>query len=170
MMACKAALFSDTPTLELILEETANPSTNPRHIKALGRMISPFDEETWVAHREEIVYFGNLCKFGQRGELRERLVETGNLILVEASPYDRIWGVGFKEDRVMRERERWGLNLLGKALMRVREEFVKGESVKEESMEEESTKEESMKEESMEESVMEESVKEEQDPEATARL
>jgi ribA/ribD-fused uncharacterized protein len=180
MMACKAALFSDTSTLELILEETANPSTNPKHIKALGRMISPFDEETWVAHREEIVYFGNLCKFGQRGELRERLVETGNLILVEASPYDRIWGVGFKEDRVMRERGSWGLNLLGKALMRVREEFVKGESVKEESMEEEpikeesmeeeSTKEESMKEESMEEYVMEESVKEEQDPEATARL
>jgi len=127
MMACKAALFSDTATLELILEENTKPNTNPKDIKALGRMISPFDEETWVEHREEIVYLGNLYKFEQDEELKETRLETGKLILVEASPYDRIWGIGFKEGTAMRERERWGLNLLGKALMRVREEFAKDE-------------------------------------------
>ena len=127
MMACKAALFSDTTTLELILEENTKPDTNPKTIKALGRMISPFDEKTWVEHREEIVYFGNSYKFGQDAELKKTLLGTGNLILVEASPYDRIWGIGFKEDRAMQEKERWGLNLLGKALMRVREEFAKSE-------------------------------------------
>ncbi|KAF9648121.1 DUF1768-domain-containing protein [Thelephora ganbajun] len=127
MMACKAALFSDTTILELILEENTKPNTDAKYIKALGRRISPFDEKTWVEHREEIVYLGNLYKFGQDEGLRKTLLETGDLILVEASPYDRIWGIGFKEDKAMKEKEKWGLNLLGKALMRVREEFTKEE-------------------------------------------
>ena len=127
MMACKAALFSDTATLGLILEENTKPNTDPKDIKALGRMISPFDEGTWVEHREKIVYLGNLYKFGQDEGLKKTLLETGKLILVEASPYDRIWGIGFKEDKAMGEKERWGLNLLGKALMRVRDELAKNE-------------------------------------------
>ena len=125
MMACKAALFSDTATLELILEENTKSNTNPKDIKALGRKVSPFDEKTWVENREEFVYLGNLYKFGQDEELKKTLLETGDLILVEASPRDRIWGIGFGEARAMSEKERWGLNLLGKALMRVREEFAK---------------------------------------------
>ena len=126
-MACKAALFSDNATLELILDENTKSNTDPKHIKALGRMISPFDEKTWVESREEVVYFGNLYKFGQNEELKKSLMDTGELILVEASPRDRIWGIGFGEARAMSEKERWGLNLLGKALMRVREEFAKQE-------------------------------------------
>ena len=124
-MACKAALFSDTTTLGLILEENTKHNTSPKDIKALGGMVSPFDEKTWVEHREDIVYLGNLYKFGQDEGLKKMLLETDSLILVEASPYDRIWGIGFKEDKAMREKERWGLNLLGKALMRVREELAK---------------------------------------------
>jgi len=124
MMACKAALFSDAATLELILEENTKSNTNPKDIKALGRSISPFDEKTWVENREEVVYLGNLYKFEQDDELKKALLETGDLILVEASPRDRIWGIGFGEARAMSEKERWGLNLLGKALMRVREEFA----------------------------------------------
>ena len=127
MMACKAALFLDTATLELILDENTNPDTNPKVIKALGRRISPFDEETWVEHREEIVYHGSLYKFGQNEELKKTLLETGSLTLVEASPLDRIWGIGFKGDKAMEKMEKWGLNLLGQALMRVREEFGKQE-------------------------------------------
>jgi len=127
MMACKAALFSDTNTLGLILEECAKPNPDPKDIKALGKMISPFDEKTWVEYREEIVYLGNWHKFGQDEGLKKKLLETGNLILVEASPYDRIWGIGFKEDKAMNEKKRWGLNLLGKALMRVREGLARGE-------------------------------------------
>lgn len=123
MMACKAALFSDTETLQLILDENDNADTNPRDIKALGRMVTPFDEDTWVEHREEIVYHGNLHKFGQDEELKKTLLETDDLILVEASPCDSIWGIGFKEDKAIEEKENWGLNLLGKALMRVREEL-----------------------------------------------
>lgn len=125
MMACKAALFSDTATLELILEENTNPDTNPGVIKALGRKVMPFDQDEWVAHREEIVYLGSMHKFEQNEELKKTLLETGELILVEASPLDRIWGIGFGEKRAMEVTERWGLNLLGKALMRSREELLK---------------------------------------------
>ena len=126
-MACKAALFSDTTTLELILQENTKPEINPKKIKALGGRVTPFDENTWVERREEVVYLGNLYKFGQNGELKKLLLGTGDLILVEASPYDRIWGIGFKEDRAMEKEARWGLNLLGKALMRAREELLKRE-------------------------------------------
>ena len=127
MMACKAALFSDTTTLGSILEECTKPNPDPKDITALGKMISPFDEKRWEEHREEIVYHGNLYKFGQDEGLKKKLLDTGKLILVEASPYDKIWGIGFGEDKAMREKGRWGLNLLGKALMRVREELGRGE-------------------------------------------
>ena len=55
------------------------------------------------------------------------MLETGDLILVEASPLDRIWGIGFREKKAMEmgNRERWGMNLLGNALMKVREQLVK---------------------------------------------
>ena len=127
MMACKAALFSDTATLEFILEENTRPETHPRDIKALGGRVTPFDEHTWAEYRETIVYVGNLCKFGQNEELKKLLLDTGDLILVEASPSDRIWGIGFREKKAMEgdNRERWGMNLLGIALMKVRGELVK---------------------------------------------
>ena len=124
-MACKAALFSDTTTLELILEENTKPDGDPKAIKALGGRVAPFDEGRWIEHREEIVYIGNLHKFGQNGELRKRLLETGDLVLVEASPCDRIWGIGFKEEKAAGKESLWGLNLLGQALMRVREDLGK---------------------------------------------
>lgn len=124
MMACKAALFSDDATLELILHENTKPDTNPKDIKALGRRINPFDEDTWVKHREGIVYFGNSFKFGQNEELKKKLLETRDLILVEASPFDRIWGIGFRESKAMKVMEDWGLNLLGEALMKVRKELA----------------------------------------------
>jgi len=124
MMACKAALFSDTTTLDLILEENTKPDADPKRMRALGRRITPFDEETWVEHREHIVYLGNLFKFRQNEELKRLLLGTGELVLVEASPSDNIWGIGSRESKAM-EKEWRGLNLLGQALMKVREELAR---------------------------------------------
>jgi ribA/ribD-fused uncharacterized protein len=79
----------------------------------------------WDAHKEAIVEQGNWCKFtmgeGECGaDARARLLATGDRELVEASPYDRIWGIGFAAKNAEANRARWGQNLLGKAIMKVR--------------------------------------------------
>ncbi|KAL2270870.1 hypothetical protein VTJ83DRAFT_241 [Remersonia thermophila] len=134
MMYHKALLFSDTA----VAQEIMAGGKHPRKVKELGRKVANFDEETWNARREEIVRKGNLLKFTRPANpgdgkwtvaaaggknLRELLLETGDRVIVEASPYDKIWGIGFVEEEAEGARERWGLNLLGKALIEVRAEL-----------------------------------------------
>lgn len=116
MMHAKALLFSDPETGLAILK-----ASHPRKVKALGRRVRNFDEERWVGERERIVREGNLLKFGASAELRQKLLGTGDRELVEASPMDRVWGIGFSPERAPgSDRRSWGLNLLGKVLMEVR--------------------------------------------------
>jgi ribA/ribD-fused uncharacterized protein len=121
MMAAKASLFQDTRTLERVLS-----APNPGAAKALGREVIGFDEEVWVKHRFAIVCRANEAKFSQRPELRSFLVQTGSRALVEASPVDRVWGVGLAQDdeRISNPNLWLGLNLLGFALMHVRDSFA----------------------------------------------
>ncbi len=118
MMAEKARLFGDDATREKIIA-----AAHPRTTRSLGRTVTPFDEDTWRANRVEIVTAGNREKFGQNTTLRALLLDTGDDVLVEASPSDRIWGVGLREgDARARDPRHWrGTNLLGFALMDVRE-------------------------------------------------
>lgn len=123
MMYQKAKLFGDD---KIAGEVLAGAELHPRKIKNLGRKVKGFDETTWVAERERIVEEGTWLKMtgpAHEGQLNlgELLLATGDRELVEASPYDRVWGVGFRAKDAERNRERWGLNLLGKALMAVRE-------------------------------------------------
>lgn len=117
MMAEKARLSGDEEAYQRILS-----SPSPHDAKRLGRGVQGFDEKVWVAHRFEIVVHGNLAKFNQNYELRKYLFGTGESVLVEASPIDRIWGIGLAEDdpRVTNPQQWQGLNLLGFALMTVR--------------------------------------------------
>ncbi|WP_442590742.1 NADAR family protein [Pedobacter sp. AW31-3R] len=121
MMAKKALLFGDLEIFGKIVI-----SDKPGEVKDLGRRISGFDDEIWTAERYEIVKAGNLHKFKQHPELSEYLLGTGNKILVEASPVDRIWGIGLAQDHADASNpNRWlGLNLLGFALMEVRDLLV----------------------------------------------
>ena len=118
MMAEKARLFEDHGALSKILA-----SESPRTQKALGQKVRGFTEKAWRKNREQIVTKGNLAKFSQNSEMREELLETGDKTLVEASPLDRIWGIGLRADdpRVLDPHLWQGLNLLGKALMSVRD-------------------------------------------------
>ncbi|MEM6930512.1 MAG: NADAR family protein [Myxococcota bacterium] len=118
MMAEKARLFSDREALEAILD-----CTDPGKAKALGRRVRGFDEAAWRAARFDIVVRGNLAKFGQDDALRTYLLETGDRVLVEASPRDRIWGIGMgARNPDARHPAAWrGTNLLGFALMVVRD-------------------------------------------------
>jgi len=118
MMFRKALLFGDEHTAERIC---AAPT--PRAAKVLGRSVRGFDEAKWAEHRSHIVFDGNLAKFSQNPSLESCLLDTKDRVIVEASPEDRIWGIGMSEDdKDIENPERWrGLNLLGFALMRVRE-------------------------------------------------
>lgn len=117
MMAAKARLSGDAGAAEKILA-----APHPGAAKALGRQVRGFDEQRWADHRFDVVVAGNMAKFGQHRQLRDFLASTGSRVLVEASPLDRVWGVGLAAgDERAGTPERWpGLNLLGFALMEVR--------------------------------------------------
>lgn len=118
MMAGKARLFGDEEGLAAV-----RSAKSPGAAKAAGRKVRGFEEDRWVAARYELVVAGNLAKFGQHPDLREFLATTGDKVLVEASPFDRIWGVGMGPHHpdVARPTAWRGSNLLGFALMEVRE-------------------------------------------------
>ncbi|MDQ1289340.1 MAG: hypothetical protein QG622_2906 [Actinomycetota bacterium] len=118
MMAGKARLFDDADGLAAVMT-----ARSPGAAKAAGRTVRGFDEQQWAAARYGIVLAGSLAKFTQHPDLAEVLLRTGNQILVEASPLDRIWGIGLSADHPDATRpSRWrGLNLLGFALMDTRE-------------------------------------------------
>jgi len=117
MMYAKAVLFDDLNVAKKVLV-----AKTPGEAKVLGREIQGFDEELWLSHRFEIVVKGNLAKFSSDPRLAEFLLNTGNRVIVEASPVDSIWGIGLAQDNPLIETpENWqGLNLLGYALMEVR--------------------------------------------------
>ncbi|MFI7445140.1 NADAR family protein [Nonomuraea indica] len=120
MMAHKALLFGDEETAAAILA-----ARHPGEAKKLGRLVRGFDEETWERHRYGIVVRGSLAKFGAHPELRDYLVGTDQHVLVEASPVDRVWGIGLAaDDPLAASAATWkGLNLLGFALMDARDEL-----------------------------------------------
>ncbi len=117
MMWHKAVLFGDAEIAERVLA-----SAHPHRAKALGRQVRGFDEATWATRRYEIVVAGSVAKFGQHEELKRFLLGTGERVLVEASPVDRIWGIGLAaDDPHAEDPARWrGENLLGFALMDAR--------------------------------------------------
>lgn len=122
MMVGKAKLFNDNKTLEEILK-----SDSPNQAKNLGRKVKNFDPQRWNEEKYEIVRRGNLLKFSQNENFKEFLLSTNNKVLVEASPYDTIWGIGMLEtDSKAANPLLWnGENLLGFALMEVRD-LLKG--------------------------------------------
>lgn len=117
IMASKAALMGDLETFRKI-EAVADPAT----CKALGRRVSPWDEERWNEHLEEIAFEVVRQKFAAEKELRRLLLSTGEAVIAEAAPNDRIWGIGLAvSDPRVQDPEQWrGRNVLGHALMRAR--------------------------------------------------
>ena len=117
MMWSKARLFGDEATAARVLAVS-----HPNEAKTLGRQIRAFDETVWARERFAIVTAAGLAKFDQSDALRSFLVGTGERVLVEASPLDRVWGIGLSAtEPAADDPSRWrGLNLLGFALMQAR--------------------------------------------------
>ncbi|MFC8431709.1 NADAR family protein [Streptomyces sp. NPDC057253] len=118
MMAGKARLFEDREAEAAVLS-----AGHPSQAKKAGRLVRGFDERTWQRERFGIVVEGSVHKFAAHDDLREFLLNTGDRVLVEASPVDRVWGIGLAaDDEAASDPERWrGPNLLGFALMEARD-------------------------------------------------
>ncbi|WP_234536078.1 NADAR family protein [Streptomyces shenzhenensis] len=125
MMAGKARLFGDAEAERAVLA-----AKHPAEAKKAGRLVRGFDEETWRRERFGLVTEGSVHKFAADTGLRDFLLGTGDRVLVEASPVDRIWGIGLTAtDAGADDPERWrGLNLLGFALMAARERLAAEET------------------------------------------
>lgn len=123
MMAKKADLFGDHQMWEAIMN-----STSPREQKALGRGVANFNPELWNANCKAFVKQANIAKFTQNQNLLDVLLKTVGTTLVEASPEDKIWGIGLKEnDPRALDRATWqGTNWLGEIITEVRDEIVAG--------------------------------------------
>lgn len=125
MMAEKARLFDDQETRSKIFA-----AEGPAKVQKLGRQVRGFKDHVWFEKRFSIVVRGNVAKFAQSEPLKQYLLSTEGRVLVEASPKDRIWGIGLAEsDSRSKWPRKWlGLNLLGFALMQARDQILAGES------------------------------------------
>ena len=119
-MWAKAQLFGDKDSARLILAEK-----NPAKAKELGRGVKGFNPTHWDINKEFLMYEVNLAKYSQFDDYKAVLLSTGEKQLVEVNGKDTIWGIGLyaNDPRVLDEKQWRGQNLLGKVLMRVREEL-----------------------------------------------
>ena len=126
MMAEKARLFHDDDARQKIMQ-----AYDPMNQKKMGRRVQGYVDALWKEHCFNTVVRGNVAKFSQNEKLRDFLLSTGDKILVEASPKDSVWGIGLGEEspEAINPRRWSGTNLLGFALMEVRD-IIKNQDVK----------------------------------------
>ena len=124
MMSRKAIFSGDTKINEQIMAET-----RPWMHKKLGRQVSNFDQAQWDIVKLHVVASGNMARFSQHPQDKEKLLATEEKMIVEASPFDKVWGIGMGVNHPdILIPEKWqGENLLGKALMNVRTALKTGQ-------------------------------------------
>lgn len=126
MMAKKALMFSDFDAYrEIMLEK------QPALQKAMGKRVKGFDKVIWEVYCRKIVYDANYAKFTQNKGMRDELMGTIGKEIVEASPEDKIWGIGMHETHPdIEDKSKWqGTNWLGEAIMQVRNTLIAEESI-----------------------------------------
>lgn len=120
VMSEKALLMGDQKTAQRVMRET-----NPIKIRSLGRRVKPWNQDLWEKKRFSIMLQGNMHKFRQNPKLMKKLRQTGKRTLAEASDKDYINGIGISIKDAIKGKKWRGLNLLGKALMKVRKKMNK---------------------------------------------
>lgn len=118
MMYQKALLFNDTEIAQQILE-----CKNPKTQKYLGRCVRNFNSDIWDQQKMKIIKHGLKERFLQNPKEKKLLLSFNDCIFVEASPYDRIWGIGYDEKNAVSNFNNWGENLLGKLLTEIAKEI-----------------------------------------------
>lgn len=125
MMSCKARLFGDHATLKQIMATTV-----PKEQKGFGRSVVNFNEKVWLEVAFDVVLRGTIEKYRQNPSLLIKLEQLGDVEFVEASPIDKVWGIGLGvDDPDAADKSKWlGQNLLGKAIDAAKEKIEKLES------------------------------------------
>jgi ribA/ribD-fused uncharacterized protein len=118
LMYHKALLMGDVIIAEAILN-----AVTPKRVKDLGRKVANWDENKWVKNRKKIMYNGILAKCNAHKSIKNCLLATQNKVIAEASPYDKIWGIGLTKFQALGNKPWEGLNLLGEVLMKVRKHY-----------------------------------------------
>ena len=121
VMYCKAMTFKDYSTAKKIME-----TKDPKIMKRLGRKVRNFNKQRWLAKSKAIVRKASLAKFTQNSKLKDKLLKTVGTILVEASPWDTVWGIGrYASDPKSKFKKYWrGKNWLGYILTDVRDQIL----------------------------------------------
>lgn len=120
MMFHKALVMGDEEVADKILQ-----TQTPAEAKGLGREVRNFQEEKWMKNCDQVVEQGNYLKFSQNEKLKEVLLGTKDKEIVETSPNDKFWGVGFNSEDALDHIDEWGENRLGKCLMKARDRLRK---------------------------------------------
>ena len=115
MMYLKAHLSNDIESMKLVMK-----TKNPREQKALGRKVKNFNSSHWDKVKYNLMLLGLIEKFKQNTDLKEQLLREDCDLFVEASPYDRIWGIGYNEEDALSNIDNWGENILGILITNVR--------------------------------------------------
>lgn len=122
MMYHKAQLFDDHKICSEMMK-----LESPSKMRSLGRQIKGFNPTTWAQKKHIIVYRATILKFTQTGaageQLLNSLLKTMGKLLVEASPTDKDWGIGYSEEKAMDNRAKWGTNALGRLLVEARQKL-----------------------------------------------
>ena len=127
MMYIKALVLAkgEHRDINLDIAKKIIATNDPNIIKQLGRTVKGYDDKIWDECKFKIVVNGNYLEFSQNKEMREILINTGNRNLAECSYKDRIWGVGYNiTDAAKTPENKWGLNLLGKAIVEARQHLI----------------------------------------------
>ncbi|CAG5125189.1 unnamed protein product [Candidula unifasciata] len=122
MMYSKAALFKDEAMKQKIMS-----TDDPVKQKKFGRQVQNFEKDVWNKAAETVVKIASKAKFDQNEEMRKQLFATYPKILAEASPRDRIWGIGLgaSNPKTLNKANWRGQNKLGYILTEVRDELMK---------------------------------------------
>lgn len=122
LMYGKAVVFKDEEMQQAILA-----THDVSEIKQYGRQVKGYNETVWNGLRQLVLYRGLVLKFSQNEELRQKLIATGNKMLVECARTDKIFSCGISiKDPMRLDMSKWsGKNLLGFALIDLREQLKK---------------------------------------------
>jgi ribA/ribD-fused uncharacterized protein len=124
MMYLKSLIFAKNEhrNINLIIGKKILSTNNLGVIKKLGKNIKGFNQDIWDKYKFKILVNGNYLEFTQNKEMKKILLNTNNREIVDASSIDNIWDTGLSEnDAINTPKSKWGENLLGKAIMEVRQ-------------------------------------------------